>query len=244
MAAAAGRPHVLFIPSPFVGRGIWRAAAEALDRATGWAADIADASPNRVEPPFYPNLARRIVAGCGFQPGARTVVVAHSGAGGLVAPIAEALQARANAGLAAVILVDAILPHPGRSWFACAPAGLGDRLRSMIEDGRAPPWDRWFAPRVLERLLPDPEVRGSFIADIEPVPAAYLDELAPASGAWPPARRAYLQLSGAYDVEAAECAAAGWLVRRDISHHLAMIDQPARVAESLRSMINALIAAD
>jgi hypothetical protein len=235
--------RVILVPSPFVGRQAWRATAKAMAATSGWRVEIADSSPNRVEPPIYANLSRRIAAASLAAGDWRTVVVGHSGAGGLLPSIVDALVAEAQP-VGAAILADAILPHPGRSWFDTAPDDLVQRLRPMIRDGRLPSWDQWFGPGALARLLPDEDLRSAFIADIEPVSAAYCETPAPQHLAWPPPRVGYLRLSEAYAGETASAETAGWLVRRVMSHHLAMVNQPARVAESLRSMVNALVAAD
>jgi len=51
---------------------------------------------------------------------------------------------------------------------------------------------------------------------------------------------AYLLFSEAYTDEAATARALGWPVTEQLSHHLALITEPARVARSLRDLIAGL----
>jgi len=230
------RPRIVLISSPFVGRTTWTPVARTL-RGLGW--DVPEsvrASPQDVGPPYYAALARRIASRVEVDVQAPLVLIAHSGAGGLLPSVAEAI----GAGVRAAILVDAILPHPGRSWFQTAPAGLVARLRSRVGEGRLPPWNQWFPPETLANLLPDLAARDDFVAELDAVPAAYCDETAPVCPHWPPPDCGYLQLSNGYADEANLAVSMGWLFRRDIIHHLATMTHPDRVAASLQSMIRAL----
>jgi len=230
------RPRIVLLHSPFVGPSTWIRVAVAL-RGLGW--DVPEpvrAAAGDLEPPYYPRLARLIASGIEADVGNPLILIAHSGAGGLLPSVAEAI----GSSVRAAVFVDAVLPHPGRSWFQTAPEDLAADLRARIERGRLPPWNQWFAPEILARLLPDAAARAAFVADFEAVPAAYCDEPAPVCPHWPPHGCAYLQLSGGYAAEADTAAAMGWLFRRDIIHHLATVTHPDRVARSLHSMIQAL----
>jgi len=230
------QPRIVLIHSPFVGPSTLAPVARTL-RGLGW--DVAEpqrAAPQDVEPPYYPGLAKRIASQVEADAHSPLVIIAHSGAGGLLPSVAGAFGSRVSA----AILVDAILPHPGRSWFQTAPRELAAYLREAGADGRLPPWHRWFPSEVLVRLLPDEPVRAAFCAELEAVPAAYCDEPAPVCANWSPPGCGYLQLSDSYADEAGAASAMGWLFRRDIIHHLATLTHPDRVAASLHSMIRAL----
>ena len=56
--------------------------------------------------------------------------------------------------MAGAIYADAILPHPGHSWFDTAPADMRERLRAGALMGELPPWNEWWPPGALERLIP------------------------------------------------------------------------------------------
>ncbi len=57
---------------------------------------------------------------------------------------------------------------------------------------------------------------------------------------WPDAPRAYLQLSEAYQDPAARARELGWPVTRQLSHHLALLTEPGRVAESVHGLLGRL----
>ncbi|MFI4975450.1 MAG: hypothetical protein ACHP84_13000 [Caulobacterales bacterium] len=164
------------------------------------------------------------------------MVVLHSGAGGLAPAIAERCDR-----LAGLIFIDAVLPHPGRSWADTAPPGLADRLRGLAEDGMLPTWDRWFPADAIARLLPDAPTREAFLRDLPPTPLAWLDAPSPRSAEWEAIPAAFVQLSDAYADEAAEADRLGWTVRRFPLHHLAMLSDPAKVAALLMDVSLSLL---
>jgi len=183
-------------------------------------------------PDWYAGAAERIVAG--MAPG-DAVVVAHSGAGGLVPCLAERLGQR----LSRVILVDAVMPYPGRTWFDTASGALAARVRSLATDGVLPPWDTWFGADAIARLLPEPAAAAAFRADLPRVPLAYFEARAPSLAAWERAPGAYLQLSEACAADADAAALRGWTVRREALHHLAMLTHPDRVADTIATLARA-----
>jgi hypothetical protein len=70
-----------------------------------------------------------------------------------------------------------------------------------------------------------PRLARAFYAESVPVPAS-----------WPPARVAYLQLSPAYDADAAEAAALGWPVRSLPGQHLDLATRPDEVAAEILAL--------
>lgn len=218
----------VLLHSPLLGTACWRPAAEDLARRG-----------HRVETPAWPRLSAitdgyydALTAGLaaeveGDQP---VTLVAHSGAGALV-PV---LAGRLRPPVAGVIFVDAILPHPARSWFDTAPAEMRQRLRAGAQMGDLPSWDEWWPPGALERLVPDTGLRDGLVAELESLPLAYFEEPAPADQLSGPA--AYLQLSGAYDDESLVAGRYGWPRVRLPLHHLAMLTHPETVAAALESL--------
>jgi len=166
----------------------------------------------------------------------RVVLVGHSGAGALLPLIAEALGKVIDAAL----FVDAILPHPGQSWFDTAPADLHRRLLSMATGGALPPWHQWFPAGTLERLLPDAMLRGRFIAEIQEVPLAYLEERAPLVQGWPPGRCGYLQLNPAYDSELNDAVSRGWWTAQVPLGYLGMLTAPEAILDALDSFLGSI----
>ena len=66
------------------------------------------------------------------------------------------------------------------------------------------------------------------------------EEVHPPVPQWPDAPAGYLQLSEAYENQAATARELGWPVAERESHHLAPLTDPAMVAESLRGLLGQL----
>jgi len=219
---------LLFVHSPLVGPSTWHPVARLLAErgVPGLTPSLSEALAGG--PPFFPRIASTIAS---EVPSAQAVVlVVHSGAGALVPVIASAVT------VVGAVYVDAILPAPGRSWFDTAPPDLAAHVRGLAgADGLLPPWHTWFGPSAPDELLPDPDARAAFVAEVPRLPLAYFSERTPASGPALP-WSAYVQLSSAYDDEAATATREGWpLVRLD-ADHLAPVTRPALVAEALGSL--------
>jgi len=222
----------VLLHSPLLGPSSWRPAAEAL-RALGHVAETpAWPALTSLQGGFYGPMAAH--AAGQIEPGdAPPILVAHSGAGALIPAVAAKLPSIAGA-----IFVDAILPHPGRSWFDTAPEPLRDSLRSGAQAGLLPPWHDWWPPGALAQLVPDDAQRGRLMAELEPIPAAYFEEPAPAGEA--PARSAYLKLSESYEDEAKLANRLGWPLVRLPMNHLAPVTAPAAVAQALAGLAERL----
>lgn len=218
----------VLLHSPLLGPSGWRLAAIELTRL-GYAAET-PAWPrlSTIGEDFYATLCDSLAAT--LDAGDPAILVAHSGAGALV----PALAARMTAPVAGAIFADAILPHPGRSWFDTAPSSLRDQLRAAVKAGELPPWDGWWPPGALSRLVPDAPLLEQLTVELEPIPAAYFEDRAPATSLAAPG--AYLQFSGAYEQDARAAEGYGWPVARLPLHHLAMLTQPETVAAALVSL--------
>lgn len=216
---------LVLLHSPLVGPQTWPALALRL-RARGHDVALCDFTPvMQGDPPFYPRLAA--MAADVVTPD--SILVAHSGAGALVPAIAQRVSP------AGAIFVDALLPHPGRSWFDTAPEALRDRLRGLTRDGRLPPWHRWWPKGAIEALLPDAAMYEQFVAGLLDLPLAYFEERAP-SAAWE-APCSYLQLSSGYEAEAVWAQAQSWRVSRLKLHHLAMLTHPDAVVAAIEGLV-------
>ncbi len=218
--------NAAFIHSPLLSPITWRAVSDALKRMgqTTQCLDLRDALGAGGD--FYGAFGRLAAA----QIVDRSLVIAHSGAGGIVPSVLHYASGRVRA----VMFVDALLPHPRRSWMATAPRALAERLRADARNCLAPPWPRWLPETLLTKLLPDAAMRMSLITEAPAVPLAFLEEPAPDGTAWATScASAYLQLSSNYDVEASQARALGWPVDRYNGHHLSMMTEPAQVAEAI-----------
>lgn len=227
---------LVMIHSPLVGPSTWQPSADLLHRKgyevrTPSLADFAGG-----DPPYYENIAEHVADAVRKGPRAETVtLIAHSGAGALLPAVAEKLERPCYG-----IFVDAILPHPGRSWFDTAPPHLSAHLRGLIRNGFLPPWNQWFPPEVISALIPDPDVRQRFIGELPRIPVAYLEERAPITGADRFLRCGYLQLSDGYGAFASEAEKAGWGTLRASADHLAVLTRPEMVCNALVNLLDAL----
>ena len=115
-----------------------------------------------------------------------------------------------------------------------APEAMRDQLRAGAQMGQLPPWDDWWQPGALDRLVSDAEIRAALVGELEPLPLAYFEERAPSGGLDAPG--AYLQLSGSYEEEARMAGRQGWPVVRLPLNHLAPLTQPKAVAGAIASL--------
>jgi hypothetical protein len=156
------------------------------------------------------------------------VVAGHSGAGVLLPLVADRLAAATTA----VVFVDALVPA------ADGATGPSERFRAFLDhlpvtDGRLPPWPQWWGPDALAEQVPDPVLRAAIEAEASRLSRAFYAESVAVPASWPPARVGYLQLSPAYDADAAEAAARGWAVRTLPGKHLDLATRPAEVAAAI-----------
>lgn len=224
---------IVLVHSPLVGAMTWQRTAMVLtDRGhqivVPTLAGIAEKGP-----PYYERFADAIAAEVYESKPDTAAFVVHSGAGGLVPSIVAA----SKVSVSSVIFVDALMPHPGLSWLDTAPAILREWLKAHAASGLVPSWNKWFAPSILEMLLPDEPMRERFIEDLPQLPLQYFDTPAPNLEGSRRLRNGYLQLSSGYEQEASTAERLGWLTTRKISNHLAMLTQPEDVADAIHQML-------
>lgn len=223
--------RLLLVHSPLVGRGTWELVAADLAH-DGYVVTVPDlAGPVAAGPPYHLRQARVIADSAAGQP---AILIGHSRAGPLLATAGTML----GEGACGYVFVDARLPAPGRSWMQTLSPGLAARLRDMADpQGWLPPWPQWWDDGELAALLPDPAARRHFAAGCPRLPMAMFEEIYPPAPGWPDAPGGYLQLSRAYDDDAARARELGWPVRQHLSHHLALLTEPGQVAREVRKLI-------
>ena len=164
------------------------------------------------------------------SPGEGCVVVGHSGAGAFLPAIADRLPQ----GFAAIVFVDAVLP-PTEGGFSTDPS-MRRALEERTEGRLLRPWTTWWDSGVVERILPDRELR-SLIEDEQPmVPISVYDEVIPMPDRWSQLSCAYLRLSSAYDDELSEARARGWPAIALQRSHLAMMTHSDDVAAAIQAL--------
>lgn len=221
--------------SPLLGPLTWRAVGERLVARGHEATAPAWPRLSDIEDDFYAGLASGLAGQ--VEGGDPVVLVLHSGAGALAPALERALTSQ----VAAAVFVDAILPHPGLAWLDTAPPALRADLHAGAEAGLSPSWDQWWPPGALERLVPDPQLRSALLAELDPLPLAYFEAIAPEADLAAPG--GYLQLSGAYEDDAQRARARGWPVRRLQLNHLSPLTAPDEVAVMVESLARDVLAA-
>jgi hypothetical protein len=224
---------LVLVHSPLVGAASWAAVAADL-AGRGYEVSLPDLTGTLTAgPPYVPRQAEAIARGACGQP---AILIGHSGAGPLLA-LAGALAGEVQG----YVFTDAGLPTPGQNWMDTVPAELAAQMRAMADPrGWLPPWSQWWGDEVLAELLPDPRMRQDFAASCPRLPLAIFQEVHPPAPHWPDAPAAYLQLSEAYQDEAAKARKLGWPVAQQPSHHLAPLTESERVAAALCELLGQL----
>jgi hypothetical protein len=225
--------RLLLVHSPLVGCATWDLVAADL-AGGGFEVGVSDLTGTVMAgPPYCLRQAQVIARSASGHP---VILIGHSGAGPLLAA-AGAITGQVRG----YIFVDAGLPTPGQAWMETVPPDLAAQLREMADArGWLPPWPQWWGDEALAELVPDPAVRKRFAAGCPRLPLAMFEETLPPAPQWPDAPAAYLQLSEAYEDQAAKARELGWPVIEQMSHHLALLTEPGRVAGSLRELIGQL----
>lgn len=225
--------RLLLVHSPVAGPATWDLVAADL-AGRGWQVGVPDLTGTvAAGPPYCAGQAEVIARSASGQP---AILIGHSGAGPLLAP-AGALIGQ----VLGYIFADAGLPVPGQTWMQTAPPELAARLREMADQqGWLPPWPQWWGDETLAGLIPDPAARRHFTAGCPQLPLAMFEEVHPPAPQWPDAPAAYLQLSEAYQDQAATARELGWPVAERMSHHLAPLTHPGMVADALHELLGQL----
>jgi pimeloyl-ACP methyl ester carboxylesterase len=164
------------------------------------------------------------------------LLVAHSGGG----PRLPALASQRSDAVGAVF-VDALLPHPGRSWSQTVPEEFARRLREGAVAGKLLPWPQWWGDERMRALVPDDDLRGAFVRACPAVPVEWIDEVMPDAPELP---AVFVQLSAAYAPETDAARAHGWPVLVLDADHLAMLTRPDVIAAAIVQAAELLPAAD
>lgn len=166
---------------------------------------------------------------------ANPILIAHSGAGMLLPAAARAMRDAPRG----AIIVDGLMPQPGKSWFDTASPTLSKRIRALAQDGLVAPWHEWWPPGAVRSLFRNDADYAAAAEATPRMPLAYFEEAAPPTE-MPAIPCGYLRLSAACDGDADAAAALGWRVRRSEMNHIAMITEPAAVWAELAALIDAM----
>lgn len=218
----ASDPTFVLLHSPLVGPASWEPVRDEL-HLRGFQAvapRIEDSPPSYWR--SYVDCATEAITDLGADD---VVLVPHSGAGPLVAALADLCVPR----VAGVVFVDAMLPVDGQSRLEEIESGdraFAESFRADLDAGaRYPEWsDAFLAP-----LVPDGARRAALLAEVQPRARDFFEEPIPAPG-WPIPRLAYLQLSASYGAPAAHASSEGWPVHQMPIGHFGGLVEPGLVA--------------
>lgn len=150
------------------------------------------------------------------------VLMAHSGAGPLLGELTLRLP-----DVVGHIYIDASLPAPGSAWVDEVTFELAARLKSLVNDGRLPPWNEWFN---------DPDLPT--LTDLPLVPWTWFTE--PSGPGALPATWAYLSLSDRYPEAISRAIDAEVPMLHLGIQHLATMLYPQEVATAIEQLLGQL----
>jgi hypothetical protein len=230
----------LLVHSPIVGPDTWALVAHELV-ARGHHALVPEL-PAEAEGEFWRAHVEAIAdaAATAFPAGTAMTVVAHSGAGQLLGPLAGAMPQRGIT-VDAYVMADAGLPTRGASrmeQLRTESPEFADELEAVFAaGGHFPQW----SDEQLAGLVGDAQRRRRLREGLRPLPRAYWTEPIPDNPHWPDAPCGVLLFSAGYEPTAAAAHAAGWPVRdlQADNHFLALAD-PGTVTDELVMLRDAM----
>ena len=132
--------------------------------------------------------------------------------------------------VAAYLFVDAGLPHPGTTQLEEMP----EELRRLLAEGaRFPNW----SDEDLREELPDRRARQQMLAQVQPRPLSFFEEVMPDVPGWPDAPGGYLLLTQGYRPYLEQAQRAGWPSRTLPAGHFHMLVDPVGVAATLVELL-------
>ena len=220
-------PHLLVLPSPFLGPAPYEPVAAALS-SRGYDTSVAPSSGSPVAGELLDAWAS-LAAGLGD-----VVLVPHSNAGYL----APAVSAAADA---PVVFVDAALPTtPGVT--RLAPPAFRAHLATLAgADGLLPRWTRWWPREDVADVVPDAWF-DRVDAVLPQVPLTYVDSEVPVPTGWEGARCAYLAFGSTYADELELAVRHGWPHRRlEAAGHLHLLVDPDQTAAAIADLVDLVV---
>jgi len=230
---------VVLVHSPLTGAAAWGGLPAALERR-GLHTLAVEATDGGQAPYAGRFVASVALAVNDADPQPPLALVAHSGAGPLLAQVGFAQRAARRA-VGAYVFCDAGLPRGGgASWLDLLRDEDADQAAAfeeqMQDGGTFPAWTE----DELAGEVPDPGARTSLVTSLRPHQLDYFTEPLPYPDDWPDAPCAYLRTSAAYAVPARTARHRGWPLREDDLGHFAPLVHPDSVADDLLGLLDRL----
>ncbi len=214
---------IVLVHSPLVGPFTWSLVAKSL-QAGGFDVLVPVLTDSgETPPPYWQQHAVSVQQALAAIPPERPLVlVGHSGAGSLLPVLAQA----ARRPVTAYLFVDAGLPHPGKTQLEEMP----EELRRLLAEGaRFPNWK----DEDLREVLPDGRARQQLLAEVQPRPLTFFEEVLPEVSGWSETPGGYLLFTQGYRPYLEQAQRAGWPSRALPAGHFHMLVDPVSVAETL-----------
>lgn len=231
-------PPLVLVSSASLGPACWISVAR-IALASGVDCVVPDLTHlTDLGPPYWPRMVDVVADAMGQLDDAGPVLLVLHSNTGRFAPVLVQGSARPVAG---VLFVDAALPaEPGPT--PGVPADLLGVLEALADrDGRLPPWSQWRPASVIERMLPEAEVRQRVLADQPRLPLDFLREPVPTPPGWTAVARGYLRFSDAYAAEHERALGAGWPALHLPGGHLHQVVDPLAVFDAIRELARLLV---
>jgi pimeloyl-ACP methyl ester carboxylesterase len=225
---------VVLVHSPLVGPFTWSLVAQHL-QAVGFDVLVPTLTDSgNTPPPFWQQHIASMHRALASIPQERPLVlVGHSGSGSLLPVLAQAAQHPVNA----YLFVDAGLPHPGQSQLdemeASVPAFAQELRKSLASGERFPQW----SDEDLSEEIPDKRTRQHLLAELQPRPLSFFEEVMPGVPRWSDAPCGYLLFTEGYRHFLEQAQRAGWPSRTFHAGHFHMLVDPVAVAAALIELI-------
>ncbi len=214
---------MVLVHSPLVGPFTWSLVAKPL-QVDGFDVLVPVLTDSgETPPPYWQQHAACVLRALVSIPHERSLVlVGHSGAGSLLPVLAQA----ARHPVTAYLFVDAVLPHPGKTQLEEMP----EELRQLLAEGsRFPNWK----DEDLREVLPDGRARQQMLAEVQPRPLTFFEEVLPDVSGWSDTPGGYLLLTQGYRPYLEQAQRAGWPSRTLSAGHFHMLVDPVGVAATL-----------
>jgi pimeloyl-ACP methyl ester carboxylesterase len=218
---------MVLVHSPLVGPFTWSLVAKLL-QAAGFDVLVPTLTDSgETPPPYWQQHAVCVQQALVSVPQERPLVlVGHSGAGSLLPILAQAARHPVTASL----FVDADLPHPGKTQLEEMP----EELRQLLAEGSSfPNWK----DEDLREVLPDARARRQLLAEVQPRPLTFFEEVLPEVSGWSDAQSGYLLFTPGYRPYLEQAQRAGWPSRTLAAGHFHMLVDPVAVAATLIELL-------
>ncbi len=221
---------LILVHSPLVGPFTWSLVAQQL-QAVGFDVLVPTLTDSgKTPPPYWQQHAASLQRALASIPQERPLVfVGHSGAGSLLPVLAQV----AHHPVKAYLFVDAGLPHPGKTRLdemETTVPEIAQELRQLLASGeRFPNWKN----EDLSEVLPDGRARQQMLAELQPRPLNFFEEVMPDVPGWFDAPSGYLLFTQGYRHYLEQAQRAGWPSRTLPAGHFHMLVDPIAVAATL-----------